>query len=292
MFKSLLAAGAFAAVSLLTSAAPALAQTSAGVVDCDNGAEITNGVTITVNMRPGFTYTATVIGLGDFDPVLAVLDESGTGLCEDDTREAADYEAYLPTSDGVEDSRLSAQVPFTLNNRNNEFGNISLVVGDYSGSAGEFVLIIEGMAVTAQDGSGALAGDPFYVSLTENVLESGVPINVYMISRTNTLDPMIRLVDADSEDVLVCDDAGTDSCETDSVELDGYWISQRDGELGGYEYDAMMSIPLEDIVLNDESEESFFEFRMTSYNQTTYGEYSVAFHLGTAATNEAAGSKD
>jgi hypothetical protein len=37
-----------------------------------DGTEITNGVEIRVNMRPGLTYTATALGSNGFDPIIAV----------------------------------------------------------------------------------------------------------------------------------------------------------------------------------------------------------------------------
>jgi hypothetical protein len=81
---------------------PVLAQAqSAGMsVTCDNGASFDNGVEVIVNqMRSGFTYTATAIGLNGFDPVLAVLDaNTGQGLCSDDESSASRYSANLPTT--------------------------------------------------------------------------------------------------------------------------------------------------------------------------------------------------
>jgi hypothetical protein len=86
-------------------------------VDCDNGSSFTNGVEVrVVQMRAGFTYTATAIGIDGFDPVLAVLNESGTGFCSDNAREAADYSADLPTVGSVSSSTSSAQVRFDQNN--------------------------------------------------------------------------------------------------------------------------------------------------------------------------------
>ncbi|NOG51547.1 MAG: hypothetical protein HND48_20570 [Chloroflexi bacterium] len=46
-------------------------------VTCPDGIAFNNGVEVVVNMRPGFSYTATAIGIGDFDPIIAVSDENG-----------------------------------------------------------------------------------------------------------------------------------------------------------------------------------------------------------------------
>ena len=80
-----------ALVLILFAPTAAQAQLPNGVsVTCDDGTSFDNGVEIIVNqMRSGFTYTATAVGLNGFDPVLAVLDSSGGGLCSDDNASAS-----------------------------------------------------------------------------------------------------------------------------------------------------------------------------------------------------------
>ena len=107
---------------------------SALSVSCPNGLEITNGVEIIVNMRPGFTYTATAVGVDGFDPVLAVMDRGQVRACSDDNDEASDYTADLPTTGPVNSSSLNAQLPFSHNY--NGFENISLIVGGFNGQNG------------------------------------------------------------------------------------------------------------------------------------------------------------
>ena len=83
---------------VLIVAAPAAAQANGVSVTCTDGRSFDNGIEVTVvQMRSGFTYTATAIGLNGFDPVLAVLDSSGNGLCTDDNRDVAGYTVSLPT---------------------------------------------------------------------------------------------------------------------------------------------------------------------------------------------------
>src|SRR5262245_29821169 len=96
------------------------AQSSGGSgmsVTCTDGSEFDNGVEIVVSqMRSGFTYTATAIGLNGFDPVLAVLDtKTGNGLCNDDEPDASNYAANLPTTGYVPASGTSGQVRFNQN---------------------------------------------------------------------------------------------------------------------------------------------------------------------------------
>src|SRR5687768_10016319 len=128
-------------IMALTAAAPASAQFT---VTCDNGAEFSSGIEFRViQMRSGFTYTATAIGMNGFDPVLAVLNADGTGLCSDDEPIAASYTANLPTTGVVPSSSLSSQVTFNHSDPSG-FQDISLVVGGFGDQTGEFVLILEG----------------------------------------------------------------------------------------------------------------------------------------------------
>ena len=255
-------------------------------VTCENGASFDNGVEIIVNqMRSGYTYTATAIGLNGFDPVLAVLDETGQGLCNDDHANAATYTANLPTTGQVPSSGLSSQVSF--NQTRSGMADVSLVVGGFGNTSGEFLLILEGMGVTPDiDG----AGDPFSVRLTPDMVASGVPLSVYMISRTTDLDPyMYRgdenfnvVTDRNGNDIF-CDDAGNSSlCYGQSTDLSNSFVSTAQGQLPGYQYDAMLSLPLDNIQLNSDPDFNFFNFIMTSYNQTSQGQYVLAFHIGTA----------
>jgi hypothetical protein len=274
MKRSLLSALAGIAMLAVTAVAPAMAQGDVGVT-CTNGSHIANGVEVVVNMRPGYTYTATAVGLNGFDPVLAVLDANGNGLCDDDVAAASGYSANLPTTGYVAPSSLSSQVSFSPDVFG--FSDISLIVGGYDGSQGQFLLVLEGMAVTSNDGVGVGAGDPFAVRITPNMINSGVPVTAYMISRDTNLDPYMTIVDASNNPLLVCDDAGSGSCDGQSSMLGSSYISQRNGTLlAGYDLDAMLSVPLTGIS-SDGSQ--YLNYLMTSYNQNTYGQYVIAFHM-------------
>lgn len=276
------------AAAMMVAVMPAAAHsnlTSDGGVDvtCTTGANITNGVEVLVSMRPGFTYTATAIGIDGFDPVLAVLDSEGSGLCADDDATASGYSADLPTTGPLATSSLSSRVSFNQSSGNG-FENVSLVVGGYEGETGEFLLVLEGMAVTQADGSGAQAGDPFFVHITPNMVNSGVPLTAYMISLDTRLDPLIRLMGANDSVLLACDDAGSSTCDTESWDLSRSYISHSRGRLGGYEYDSMLSMDLNGLELNANPADNYYEYRMTSYNQSTFGNYLVAFHIGTGSS--------
>ncbi len=260
---------------------------AAGIdVTCPDGTLIKNGMEVTVSMRPGFTYTATAIGINGYDPIIGVGDNSGINLCEDDDRIGEQYSVDLPTTGVVDSASTNAQMPFF--HSNSGFSTISLVVGSADGSRGEFVLVLEGMAVTTNDGSGEGAGDPYAVHLTQSMVTSGVPLSIYMISKVRELDPFMQLVHSDNTIVelddgtrVECDDAGTNSCWGDSQDLSDSYVSDAPGEgIPGGSVDAMMSIALDGMTLDKDTNNNFFNFLMTSANQRTFGEYIVVFHIG------------
>lgn len=256
-------------------------------VDCGNGAFFNNGVEVVVNMRQGFNYTATVIGVDNFDPVIAVIDEDGTTLCNDDDATGAHYIANLPTTGPIGPSRFTARMPFSYSG--SSIGNISLVVGSVGSTAGEFLLVVEGLAVTSRDGSGEGAGDPFVVNVTSNMVASGVDYTAYMIAVTNALDPLITIVDSEMRIIrlndgtpLTCDDAGSPGlCFDTAVDLSSSYVSRSNGtRLPGGPYDAMMLLPYDVFTIETGG---FISYRFTSHQQSTYGDYVAAFHLGTVA---------
>jgi hypothetical protein len=251
-------------------------------VTCPDGREITNGVKVTVvQMRNGFNYTATAVGIDGFDPVLAVLDPAGRAkLCNDDEIDAADYSADLPTTGYIPPNSSTAQL--TFNNNLPNLSDVSLVVGGFNeGESGEFLLVLEGMAYTELD----QLGDPFAMEITPGMIASGVDPTIYMVSVTDRLDPYISLIDSEyngyfdekGNQIFYCDDAGTELCYGTSTTMLGSYISRAANrpKLGGYGYDAMLTLPIE-------AGDEFFPVYalMHSSEFKTYGNYLVAFHLG------------
>lgn len=272
---------------------PAAAQGTGVSVTCDNGSNFENGIEIIVQqMRAGFTYTATAIGINGFDPVLAVLNESGTGFCSDNAADASKHSADLPTSGPVSASTTSAQIRFDQSSGQN-MADVSLVVGSVGNTTGEFVLLLEGMAATNADG----AGDPFALRLTPDMVASGIPLTVYMISVTSDLDPLLMLTDENKEVIydddnnpIYCDDAGDAArCWGTSTPLGDSFVTRVNGrQLPGFNADAMLSIGIDGITLNSDPNLNFYHFLMTSYNQSTFGDYVLAFHMGTTSETSSA----
>ncbi len=249
-------------------------------ITCPSGLEITNGVEVAViQMRSGFTYTATALGIDGFDPVIAILDESGrAALCNDDASSARNYSADLPTTGAIAPSSTTAQQ--TFNNNQSNLSNVSVVVGGYQGAEGEFLIVLEGMAYTQFDN----AGDPFAMQITPGMIASGVDPTVYMISVTNRFDPYISMITADYDklfddsgnQIWYCDDAGTTLCYGDSITMTGSYVSRTaDRFLGGFGLDAMLTLPI-----GPGDEFAYLNFLMHSSGNQTYGDYLVAFHMG------------
>src|SRR4051794_10760483 len=180
--------------------------------------------------RPTFAHTASAIGKDGYDPIIGVGDSSGISLCQDDDKVASQYSVKLPTSGVIDASSSSTQMPF--HHTDAGFSTITLVVGSADGSSGEFALVLEGMTVTSNDGKGEGAGDPYGVQLSQNMVDSGVPLSIYMISKVQDLDPFMQLVHADDTVVTLddgsrveCDNAGTKSCWGDSEDLSDSYVS-------------------------------------------------------------------
>ncbi len=249
-------------------------------VTCDEGGQFDNGVEFTViQMRVRSTYTVTAIGLNGFDPILAVLSDSGTGLCDDNSPDAVDYAAVLPSTGDVPSSGSSAQVVFTNRSTSGEaFRNVTFVVGGRDNQSGQFVLLLEGLTLSSADG----LGDTISVHTNPAMISSGVPLTAYMMSVTQVFDPWIGLVDSemnflkDNNDVyFACDDAGFTSCWGESTNMESFAVSRSGGRaLAGGSKDAMMTIPLD-----PSFEDSYINYLMSTI-QGTYGDYIVVFHAG------------
>ena len=257
-------------------------------VECENGDEITGGVEVViVQQRTGNQYRVTAVGIDGFDPVVGVMltGEYDDALCNDDSNDADDYEADLPTTGEVDSSGLSSQVVLNLNT-SNVFENVSIVVGGFGESSGEFILIIEGMYASSLDN----AGDPMALTVSPSLFESEIDPTIYMISVVGAFDPLIYLADSnlgsledEDGDPIICDDAGVSGlCWGESDGLAGSFISRSNNrQLGGGQFDSMLTIPL-----TEEELGSDFLYVMTSYGDTE-GDYVVVFHLGVQGEDDA-----
>jgi len=58
----------------------------------------------------------------------------------------------------------------------------------------------------------------------------------------------------------------------------GQLLDRRPRQLSGGQFDAMIQLPLEEYNLDFSGERLYTTFVMTSYQQTTFGDYVIAFH--------------
>ncbi|NDJ87074.1 MAG: hypothetical protein GYB66_14440 [Chloroflexi bacterium] len=176
-----------------------------------------------INVNPGFSYTVTVFGLEDFDPVLAVEHGEGIGTCNDDEPNAAGSELSVPDFGYVQSNSQTAQVRFTTRRQGDP---VNITVGAFGGEGGRFVMVIEGLAIQP-----ASELDGFVIRVPGSVAEE--PLAVYMVSRYTSLDASLSVLrgdgltqafdaanefDPDAIDfnaiqvIAECDDAGTGTC--------------------------------------------------------------------------------
>ncbi|MCK6580011.1 MAG: hypothetical protein L6Q98_18115 [Anaerolineae bacterium] len=286
MKKSLVLALVILALTLLTVPAASAQDIGELTVTCPNGLSFTNGVEFrVVQMRAGFDYRVTAIGINGFDPVLAVLNSQlAEGLCADDSPEALNFAASLPSSGEVVATTTSAQLTFHHTGQGS-MENTSIVVGGYGDSEGQFILLIEGMAATAEDN----AGDPFAIRITPAMLESNVPIFAYAIATVEDFfDPTLAQIDAnynvvtDSSGVAVsCDDAGTNNCYLDAPNLSDYGLVLDGTILPGGDLDSALLIDTSTMRLNNDPDLNFINLLVSSFGEQE-GHYVLAIHVGTA----------
>lgn len=263
-----------------TNDSTSISTSTTGVPFTCDGVQINNGVEIVVNqMRPGFTYKATVLGLGDFDPVLYIGETANRqqGLCNDDSTNASNVAVNLGLFEEiVYANNLSSHLSFSHSNR--DMTDISFIVGSVNSTPGEFILILEGMAVTSGDGD----GDPFSVYVTDGMVQHGGFFMVAQMGIERQLDPFFQAVDNDFNLVsdtsgvrLACDDGATEYCNSSSLSLAGSQLRTADGYVyNGDEFDAAL-------LVDPSSIPNPTTFLFSSSNKASTGNYLLMFVFGT-----------
>lgn len=198
-------------------------------ITCDTGEEIRGGVQFSfININPGFSYTVTAIGIDGFDPVIAVETQPGIGSCNDDAPDASRSVVSIPGEGRAIGDSLTAQVRFT--SPRSGFP-LNITVGSFNDEGGRFAMVIEGLVISPFSEL-----DGFSIRVPSSVADEN--LGVYMISRTNSLDPLLQvgrgdglteayvdnefvpdLVDFDNIFLLLdCDDLGVDVAGSDCTE--------------------------------------------------------------------------
>jgi len=250
---------------------------------CDN-LKITNGTRVTVvQMRTGFYYTATVLGIGDFDPVLMVINpDQKSGFCNDDDPDAAGYAIRLPQIGTINANASSAHVRFSQTAQ--AMADMSLIVGGKDGMAGSFIVILEGMAVTSADG----AGDPFRVKFTKSMVRSQKPMAVFMIGNERKLNPLVlaateklsqyETIYDTGDNPIACDNSGNQqSCWGTSYDLSDMALVGSQGRINADVNDSMLMMSPSAAVNADYQDMLFL---MSSSNRASTGKYTLVLYMG------------
>jgi hypothetical protein len=217
----------------------------------------------------GETYTVTAVGLASLNPMLAVVDDNGDGLCFDDSEAATTYAAALPTI-SIDGSLFSAQATVDSTARH-------VVVGSQDMSSGEFMLVIEGGQVEADDD-----GDTFGVYITPAMISVSNLLTTYTIALDDTLNPLIAYVNQAGEVITddtgvsyQCDDAGIpDNCYGQVPSLRDFFVTLADNvTIPALEIDALLQLPINETLTG-----ATFPLRVSASGDTA-GSYIVVLHI-------------
>lgn len=187
------------------------------VVMCEDGRQLVAGLKITfLDAQPGVSYQITAMGIEDFDPVIAVVTEPGVGECNNNEPDSIGSQVAVPGIGFLEASAATAQLDATAPRSASE--TLEVLVGGYAETSGRFAVAIEDFDITTPD-----EVNRFLVQVPS--ASSREPLGVFMIGRTNDLNPYLTLVTdlqqyADPFDVeavtptQVCDDSANATCVT------------------------------------------------------------------------------
>lgn len=244
-------------------------------IDCGDDVIIRNGIDIQFpNIDAGASHIVTTIGIDRYDSVLAVFNQQQNGGCNDDSVNASGYFLDFPTTGIVIDNEANSQREF----RNSTF--MRAVVGEYDDLGGEFVLMVEGLTY---DGNPDLVN----VTVTEDMIQSGLPLTAYVIEQSEGLNLSLALVDDNGvplrdnlSEPVECDDAGeVDLCWGAHTFLtDSFVDISGTVEMVPTEISPMLSVPL---TPDDVDTIVPFQIKQSPLaDQLATGEYVFLLHVG------------
>ncbi|MDZ4672666.1 MAG: hypothetical protein SH821_17530 [Phototrophicales bacterium] len=130
------------------------------------------------------------------------------------------------------------------------------------------------MAFTEFDG----IGDPIIISLTPRMMNSDVPMSVYMIGIVNVLNPLFFIAEGNNP-IFICDDAGfLANCPSSESLVGSYVTRSNNTRLNADTLDAMLSVPWSTFTTLDKSQTLPLAFFMASSSYASYGHYIFALH--------------
>jgi len=252
---------------------PTLAQVVE--IDCGDDVIISNGVDIQfLNIDASTIHTVTALSIGEYDPVVAVFNEQQNGGCNDDSTNAEGYAVDLPTTGLIPQSDLSAQMTFDSSTL------MRVVVGEFDALDGEVLLMVEGLTLEGFP-------DRINVTVTDDMIQAGIPLTAYAIEAVEGLDLALAVVDDNGVPLLderslpvECDDAGdNDLCWGAHLPLLESYTNVSDTVITtGTSISPMLSIPLS---TNDVGATVPFQVSQSDEaEENLSGEYIFLLHYG------------
>lgn len=244
-------------------------------INCGDEDIIRNGIDIQFpNIDANASHTITSIGIDQYDPIIAVFNQQQSGGCNDDSVNASGYTLDFPTTGYVDENNTNAQSVFQNSSM------MRVVAGEYDDAGGEFVLMVEGLTY---DGN----PDLINVIVTDEMIQSGLPLTAYVIEQTEGLNLSLALVDDNGvplrdnlSEPIECDDAGDDDlCWGSHTSLvESYVDISGTVEMSPTEISPMLSVPL-----TPEDEQTIVPFQIQQSplaDPDVTGEYIFLLHVG------------
>lgn len=204
---------------------------------CDDALIFENGVRVDLP-DDDMSYSLSLFGSGNPDPVLAIVDASGAGTCYDQQQATFTMRAQLP-SVTVNGSNSSALGVASAQER-------TVVIGGHDSAAGSYLLLIEGGYLLADEAA------VFRVTISPGMVSAYNYLTLYAVATDDQLDTALVLLDADGvalstvDGTMLCDNAGTDSCPFNTVSLRGSFLPLVDGtQIAALELDAMLAFAVD-----------------------------------------------
>jgi S1-C subfamily serine protease len=214
---------------------------------CGSEGATDSAFTVTALLAPG-SYRATLIGMQQFDPLLAV-----DGVCTPDNSAAREYVADFSragTGTGpVYGTARSTQIEFQVPATEQGASAVQFTIGGQDGSAGEFIFILEGAKLSAQ-----LNANPYSIALTDSLASSEIALNAYMLGVSDNLDPALvagqlgesafNPFEFPAGSPIACGNAGSECWGDNASLVDSSVVEAGANNYRGESADAMLSFDL------------------------------------------------
>ena len=175
--------------------------------------------------------TLTVSGDIDFEPVVALVDESDTGNCYmADGNTVIEYGASLP---GVSLAPTENAVQVS------DFAGKRVVIAGQGAFFGEVTIFVEGITLDTAE-----MPDIHHISVPVRLPETQPELTAYMVAMSDLIDPFLTATIPGEADPLTCDNAGlVDECDQNSSDLFGSQLILNGVTVQVLTIDAMLALP-------------------------------------------------